>query len=178
MRNGGFETGIGLSAASGDAPPVASTTTVHSGSGSAVLGTVSGTEPTGESTVSQTVVVPSGGSSSLTFWYWPATTDEICTGAACKWDWQEAQIRTPAGATLASLLKLNSNARAWAQVNFDLSPYAGQTIVLWFNVHQDGAVPPDDTSMYVDDVEINGSGPTVPGAPTNVVATAGIRRRR
>jgi hypothetical protein len=119
------------------------------------------------------VVVPSGGSSSLTFWYWPATTDEICTGSACTYDWQEAQIRTAGGATLASIIKTNSNARAWTPVTFNLSPFSVQTVVLWFNVHQDGAVPLDDTSMYLDDGSITSSQPTAPGAPTNVTATAG-----
>ena len=91
----------------------------------------------------------------------------------CIYDWQEAQIRNTSGTTLASVFKLNSNAQAWTQVTFNASPYAGQTIVLWFNVHSDGANPPDDTWMYVDDVAVTGSGPTVPGTPTSVAATAG-----
>ena len=35
-----------------------------------------------------------------------------------------------------------------------MTPYAGQNVVLWFNVHQDGANPPDDTWMYLDDVSL------------------------
>ena len=46
-------------------------------------------------------------------------------------------------------------------------------MVLWFNVHQDGSSPPDDTSMYLDDVSVTNSQPTAPGAPTGVTATAG-----
>jgi hypothetical protein len=173
VANGGFESGIALWTAGGVAPPTASSTTVHSGSGSVLLGAATGAEPSGDSTLSQTIAVPSGGTSTLTFWYWPSTTDELCTGSACQYDWQEAQIRNTGGATLASVLKLNSNARTWTPVTFSLAPYAGQTIVLWFNVHEDGASPPDDTSMFVDDVSITGSQPTVPGAPTGVSATAG-----
>ena len=30
-------------------------------------------------------------------------------------------------------------------------------MVLWFNVHQDGSTPPDDTSMYLDDVAVTNS---------------------
>ena len=52
-----------------------------------------------------------------------------------------------------------------------MTPYAGQNVVLWFNVHQDGASPPDDTWMYLDDVSL--SQPSVPAAPTGVTATAG-----
>src|SRR5262249_59835692 len=50
-------------------------------------------------------------------------------------------------------------------------PYAGQNVVLWFNVHQDQSNPPDDTWMYLDDVSL--FQPGVPGAPTGVTATAG-----
>ena len=74
------------------------------------------------------------------------------------------------------MFKLNSNAQAWTQVTFDTCPYAGQTVVLWFNVHQDGANPADDTSMYLDDVAVTGSQPTAPAAPTAVTAPRGTRQ--
>src|SRR5262249_9698503 len=86
-------------------------------------------------------------------------------------DWQEAQVRTTTGATLASIFKSNSNSQAWTQVTFDMTPYAGQNVVLWFNVHQDQSNPPDDTWMYLDDVSL--FQPGVPGAPTGGTATAG-----
>ena len=138
-----------------------------------MLGTLSGTEPLGDSTLSQTITVPSAGTTSLSFWYWPATADQICSGSSCVYDWQEAQIRNTAGQTLASVFKSNSNSQTWTQVSFNLTPYAGQNVVLWFNVHQDGSSPPDDTSMYLDDVSVTNSQPTAPGAPTGVTATAG-----
>lgn len=172
VQNGGFESGITLWTAGGAPPSSASTATVHSGTGSALLGTVSGTEPGGDGWLSQTVSVPSG-TSSLSFWYWPATTDALCLGSGCLYDWQEAQIRTTTGTTLASVLKGNSNARTWTQVTFNTSAYAGQTVVLWFNVHEDASSPPDDTWMYLDDVALTGSQPTAPAAPTGVNAAAG-----
>jgi N,N-dimethylformamidase beta subunit-like, C-terminal/Domain of unknown function (DUF4082)/Fibronectin type III domain/Bacterial Ig domain len=173
VLNGGFETGLAAWTPSGVAAPVASTARAHSGTGSALLGTASGTEPLGESTLTQTVAVPATGTSGLSFWYWPTTTDALCTGAACVWDWEEVQVRTTAGVTLATILKGNSDARAWTQVSFDLTPWAGQQVVLWFNVHQDGASPPDDTSIYLDDVAVTNSQPTAPAAPTGVTALAG-----
>jgi hypothetical protein len=173
VQNGGFESALNLWSTGGVATAVTSTTTVHSGTTSALLGTSSGTEPNGDSSLSQTVAVPTSGASSLNFWYWPTSTDEICTGSACVYDWQEAQIRNTSGATLATVFKAGSNARAWTLGSFDLTAYAGQTVVLWFNVHQDGASPPDDTSMYLDDVAITTSQPSVPGTPTNVTAIAG-----
>ncbi|MDQ4212833.1 fibronectin type III domain-containing protein [Microbacterium sp. ASV81] len=172
VQNGGFESGISLWTAAGTPPGAASTTTVHSGTGSALLGTVSGTEPNGSGSLSQQVTVPTG-TSTLSFWYWPATTDALCSGSACQYDWQEAQIRSTTGTVLASVLKSNSNTRAWTQVTFDTSAYAGQNVVLWFDVQQDGSNPPDDTWMYLDDVSLTGTQPTAPAAPTGVTAVGG-----
>jgi hypothetical protein len=175
VSNGGFESGLSPWAAAGITSPAVTTAKAHTGNSSAVLGTVSGSEPLGDSNLSQRVTLPTG-TSTLSFWYWPATTDSACSGTTCVYDWQEAQLRNSSGTTLASIFKRNSNAQAWTQVTFDTSAYAGQTVVLWFNVHQDGANPPDDTSMYLDDVTLNGSTPpppTVPAAPTAVTATAG-----
>jgi hypothetical protein len=150
VANGGFESALAGWQTGGTPPAAASTARAHSGTGSALVGQLSGAEATGDGTMSQTITVPVG-SPSLSFWYWPITTDGLCT-TACQWDWEEAQIRTTAGATLATVFKGNSNAQAWTNVTFSLAPYAGQTVVLWFNVHGDGAVPPDDTAMFVDDV--------------------------
>ncbi|WP_344092768.1 N,N-dimethylformamidase beta subunit family domain-containing protein [Microbacterium deminutum] len=172
VQNGGFESGVSLWTAAGTPPGSASTTTVHTGAGSALLGSLSGAEPTGDGSLSQRVSIPNG-TSTLSFWYWPATTDTICSGSACVYDWQEAQIRSTSGTVLASVFKGNSNARVWTPVTFNTSAYAGQTVVLWFTVHQDGSNPPDDTWMYLDDVSLAGSQPTAPSAPTGVTATAG-----
>ena len=120
---------------------------------------MSGTEPAGDSWVSQTVQVPAGGT--LSFWYWPSTTDGLCSGSGCVYDWEEAQIRSTSGATLATVFKSNTNAQAWTQVSYDMSAYAGQTVVLWFNVHQDAGGDP--TYMYLDDISLTGSGATAPG---------------
>jgi len=153
--NGGFENGLTGWTTGGVAPPAASTAQFHSGSASALLGTVQpAPEPNGDSNISQTVTIPSSGKTTLSFWYRPATTDQICSGSGCVYDWQEAQIRSTSGQTLASVFKRNSNSQAWTQVSFDMTPYAGQNVVLWFNVHEDGSNPPDDTWMYLDDVTL------------------------
>ena len=74
--NGGFESGLtGWTTGGATATPVASTTQVHSGSGSALLGVVQpAIAPAGDSNLSQTVAIPSSGTTTLSFWYWPATT--------------------------------------------------------------------------------------------------------
>ena len=170
VLNGGFENDLTGWTAGGVAPPTASTVEAHSGNASALLGTVAPEpEPLGDSTLTQTVTIPSSGNTTLSFWYWPATTDALCSGSGCTDDWQEAQIQSTSGQTLASVFKSNSNSQTWTPVTFDMTPYAGQTVVLYFNVHQDG--DGDPTWMYLDDVSLYQ--PSVPSAPTEVSATAG-----
>ncbi len=165
VLNGGFENGLTSWTAGGVAPPTGSTVQFHSGNASALLGTVAPeVEPLGDSTLTQTVAIPSSGKTTLSFWYWPATTDGLCSGSGCVYDWQEAQIQSTSGQTLASVFKSNSNSQTWIPVTFDMTPYAGQTVV-----HQDGGGDP--TWMYLDDVSL--TQPSVPGAPSGVTATAG-----
>jgi hypothetical protein len=170
--NGGFENGLTGWTTGGADPPAASGTQFHSGSSSALLGVVQPAQAAaGDSNVSQTVAIPSSGKTTLSFWYRPATADDLCSGSNCHYDWQEAQVQSTSGQTLASIFKSNSNSQTWTQVSYDMTPYAGQNVVLWLNVHQDVSSSPDDTWMYVDDVSL--SQPSVPGAPTAVTATAG-----
>src|SRR5215469_2656167 len=170
VNNGGFENGLTGWTTGGVAPPTVTTTQFHSGSSSALLGTVSpAQEANGDSSLTQAVTIPPTGTTTLSFWYRPSTTDDICSGSSCTFDSQEAQIQTTTGQTLASVFKSNSNSQTWTQVNFDMTPYAGQNVVLYFNVHQDGKTDP--TWIYLDDVSL--FQPGVPGAPTGVTATAG-----
>ena len=69
VQNGGFESGLTSWTPGGVAPPSASGAKAHSGTGAALLGTLSGTEPTGDSTLTQTITVPAAGTTSLSFWY-------------------------------------------------------------------------------------------------------------
>ncbi|BAS11710.1 hypothetical protein AHiyo8_00130 [Arthrobacter sp. Hiyo8] len=174
IANGGFESGLTSWTTGGVKAPVASTV-AHTGTGSALLGLPSGTEPLGDSNVAQTITMPASGTSTLSFWYQPHTADDTCSGTTCKYDWMEAQVRTTSGTVLASLFKLCSNSGTWTQFSADLSAYDGQSVVLWFNVHLDGSSPADDTWMYLDDVTLTNSQTTAtaPAAPTAVTATAG-----
>src|SRR5262249_23738656 len=133
VDNGDFESGISSWTTGGVTAPTASGAQVHSGNGSALLGTIQpATQPLGDSNLSQTVTIPPTGTTTLTFWYRPSTADDICTGNGCVYDWQEAQVRNTAGQTLASIFKSDSNSQTWTKVTFDMTPYAGQNVMLWF----------------------------------------------
>jgi hypothetical protein len=142
--NGGFETGnLSGWTASGAFTPVISTTP-HTGTYSARIGSTSPVN--GNSTLTQTVAIPSG-NSRLTFWYQPHCTDTIT------YDQIQMQIRSTGGSTLATVLNVCSNTGAWTQATFDTTPYAGQNVVLWFNDHDDGYAG-DPTYFLLDDVSL------------------------
>jgi len=150
LSNGGFESGtLDCWTAGGVLLPVTSALQAHSGSFSAQLGATGLPEPNGDSWLYQVVTVPSGADGpTLSFWYWPSTSTTL------QYDWQEAQIRDSNGNQLAQVFKVASDAQAWTQVTFDLTPYSGQTIQLYFNVHENGYGDP--TYMYLDDVTVTG----------------------
>jgi hypothetical protein len=148
IQNGGFETGNFTNwTLGGVALPTIATVQKHAGTYSALVGASSGSEPNGDDNMYQTITIPSTATKvTLTFWYWPSTTDTIT------YDWQEAQVQNSSGALLAQILKVCSNTQAWTQVTYDLTSYKGQTIRIYFNDHQDGYG--DLTYMYVDDVSV------------------------
>ncbi len=51
------------------------------------------------------------------------------------------------------MLNVCSNTGVWTQRTFLMGPCAGQNVVLWFNVNDDG-YPTDPTYMLVDDVSV------------------------
>jgi len=149
IQNGGFETGtLANWTTGGVVAPAISTVQRHSGTYSVLDGASSGSEPNGDDFLYQTITIPSTATkATLTFWYWPSTTDTIT------YDWQEAQVQNISGTMLAQIMKVCSNAQAWTQVTYDLTPYKGQTIRIYFNDHQDGFG--DLTYMYLDDISVN-----------------------
>jgi hypothetical protein len=143
--NGGFETGTfsGWTTGGALAPAIVSSG-AHSGTYAARLG--SSSPYTGDSFAQQTVTVPGAGGM-LTFWYQPHCTDTIT------YDQEQMQIRSTGGTVLATVLNVCSNSGAWTQVNYGMSAFAGQTVVLYFNNHDDG-YPSDPTYTLVDDVSL------------------------
>jgi hypothetical protein len=102
IQNGGFETGTLASwTPGGVVSPTISTVEKHAGSFSALAGASSGSEPNGDDFLYQTITIPSTATkATLTFWYWPSTTDTIT------YDWQEAQVQNTSGTMLAQIMKV------------------------------------------------------------------------
>jgi hypothetical protein len=145
--NAGFETGsFSPWVIDGSNPtPVVTTAQAHSGTHSALLGTVSGPEPNGNGSFYQQITVPAAGGT-LSYWWWGGTTDSIT------FDWQDAYVTNTSGTILATISHTCANTGSWVHKTFDMAPYVGQTVRIKFLVHQDGFG--NDTSMYVDDVEL------------------------
>ena len=149
IQNGGFEAGNLSSWTSGGVYlPFVTSSLRHAGVYSAQLGKSTAPEPNGNSSFYQTVTIPSTSvGASLNFYYWAACTDVIAN------DWQEMQIQNSSGATLAQVMKICSNTQTWTKVYFNLLPYKGQTLRIYFNTHQNGNNKL--TYMNVDDITVS-----------------------
>ena len=156
ITNGGFETGSlsGWTIYGSNNTPSVSAAQAHSGTFSALLGSPTGPEPLGDSALYQSVTGVLAGDN-LSFWYLPATADVI------SFDWQDAYILDSSGGLLATIFHQDVT-DGWTNQTFDLTPFAGQAIRVAFLVHQDGFG--DDTSMFVDDVQITNGGVPEPAS--------------
>jgi hypothetical protein len=149
INNPGFEAGSFSSwSIGGVVSPLISTSRMKSGAYSSLLGRGSGTDPNGDCWVYQTIRVPNENNTrvQLSFWYWPFTQDSVTA------DWQECQIRNTSGSVLAQVMKVADNAQVWKNKTFDLTPYRGQSVRLYFNVRGNGNGK--RTYMYLDDVRV------------------------
>ncbi len=146
IQNGGFETSGGWTYA-GQNLPTRATTVVHSGSYSLQVGSSSSQQ--GDSISYQMLTIPGlATSATLSFYYWPASNDSV------SYAWQEADILNSSGQVIQQLFHKTTNDRAWIQLTFDLSTYAGQTIGIQFLDHETSNGFSYYTYMYVDDVTL------------------------
>ena len=139
--NAGFESGFSGWTTSGQSETVVSGG--HSGAYAARLGATTPTN--GNSTMTQTITVPAN--ATLSFWYNPHCPDTLT------YDQQQVQVRSTANATLATVLNVCDNSGVWKQVTFSMAAYANQSVVLWFNSHDDN-YPSDPTYVLFDDISV------------------------
>jgi YVTN family beta-propeller protein len=110
----------------------------------------------------QTVTIPGEvASATLSFWEYPQTDEPRVLSLSANvnpltmpeaYDTQYALVLDENGEWLRTLLWQASDRRLWAQHQFDLSDYAGQTIRLHFGTYNDGV--DGLTAMFVDDVSL------------------------
>ncbi len=67
-------------------------------------------------------------------------------------DWQEILLLDSDYQWLATLQRGKSNDGAWTEFTYDLTPWRGETLVLYLNTRNDGSG--GRTWMYVDDASV------------------------
>ncbi len=86
----------------------------------------------------------------MRFWHRPGT--QATTGNG---DFQRVLLLKPGTyAVVKTLTKMLTNSNTWHEARFDLAPYRGQSLVLYFEVYNDDIAAGPRTWMYVDDVEV------------------------
>ncbi len=121
----------------------------HSGSHSLLLQTTNDNQGGSYNYAYRTVSLPSSGPINLSAWLKQSTVDGI------RWDQQRIYLTDTSGNVLGGDLMYTLSNSGWHQVSYDLSAYAGQTVRIYFAVHDDGAGDP--SRMWIDDVSINGN---------------------
>ncbi len=145
LGNAGFETGDLTDWTLVKGFVSASSAVVHSGSFSALVGRQ--TAYNGNSVLTQSVTVPATGTTTLSFW-----GNYVCPGASTN-EYARVWILNSTNHRLAQVIKQCDNNMQWEQTSLDLTPYAGQTIILQFLDRDDGSAS-DPTYWYLDDVSV------------------------
>jgi hypothetical protein len=180
--NCGFETDEGWVFGDTPRPAAYTTEDAHWGARSVRLGIKPPTtDAYSWSSVRQRIIIPTNAkSATLSFWYKPFSeapcwsswqqfdwsdfsVDQpgrippernLHSWASC--DWQQAYIFAddfPSPTMLATVMNISSNSGVWTHQTFDLMPFAGQTVWVYFNVYNDGWGY-GRTWMYVDDASV------------------------
>ena len=98
--------------------------------------------------LSQQVVLPAG-ASTLRAWWSMATSEDDAEA----FDKMTVSLRRPDGSLVADLVTLDNTdpAYAWEEIAINLTPYAGQTVILQFAATTDGT---NITDFYLDDISV------------------------
>jgi serine protease len=146
--NGGFETSGGWIFGYTPRPGDYATNIVHSGARSARLGIVSGPDIYSYSSVWQAVAIPPGvRRATLTYWIYPISQDTYPR------DLQMVLVLNDQFRVLTYAERMLSNSQQWTQRSYDMTRYAGRTVMVYFGVLNQGWTG-RTSAMYVDDVAL------------------------
>jgi uncharacterized lipoprotein YddW (UPF0748 family) len=135
------------------------------------LGITNQSDAKSYSSIYQTITISANAASTmLSFWYYP-----LCQDYTVEYDWQEVILYTQSWGFITRVMpKMCSNSQTWMHHTFDLTSYKGQTIILYFNVYNDG-IGNRKTAMYLDDVSVQIWCPTSTPTPTLPTTTTPTR---
>ena len=136
---------------------------IFSGRRALRLGLDNGSNSALDSAVIQTVTIPlSVTLAQLNLRVYPVSGEPLAVSqdqAVATGDAQYVAVTVSNTEALShTLLWMRSNAQAWQRYSFDLTPYAGQTLVLRLGVLNDGVG--GQTAMYVDNASLVILGPS------------------
>lgn len=159
LKDGGFEDGYTYWSQCGSGASASiQTTVVHGGTHAAKMGGTT-TVPNGDAALCQSFTIPTS-NPSITFWIQESTDLTSSSG-----DYEAGQLTSSTGTVRKNLYKETASTSGWVQRTVDLSTFAGQTVILKFVVHGNGASG-HHIVQYIDDITINGGGATPTPAPT------------
>ncbi len=187
--NGGFENNQAWNIPVTEYTAGYSTTQAHSGSRSMRTGIVSGNAKYSYSDFQQTVTIPAGATSAkLYVWLYTQTTETSTALAPAPQfgerpyfgdatesaDAQYVMVLDSGGKVLETLIWMRSNNRFWTQHQFNLTKWAGKTIILHFGTYNDKY--DGITAMYVDDVSLQvvADAPPPPSECANALSNSGF----
>lgn len=146
--NGDFESDGGWIFSSTRHPASYSTRVVHGGARSARVGIVDGIDRYSYSSVVQPVTIPADARrATLNYWVYPLSDDVFPR------DMQMVLILSERFRTIAFVDRTLSDAQQWVQRSYDMTPFAGRTVNVYFGVYNGGRTG-QTSAMYVDDVSL------------------------
>lgn len=163
LVNGDLEASGGWQFGPTPAPGAVVNTPVHSGSFAIRLGIAGGANAVAYSTAYQPVTLPAAAEQIvLTFWERPSATGDSA-------DYREVVLLRPNLTVLRTLERQNgAGSDQWAQRTFDLTDLRGQSIVLYFNVYNNGAGA--TLVNYLDDISLQSCDGAATATPVDTPA--------
>ena len=146
--NGDFEGDTGWIFSSTRRVGSYATEVVHSGARSARVGIVDGADVYSYSSVWQAVTIPADARrATLTYWVYPVSQDTFPQ------DLQLVLILNEQFHVINYVDRNLSDARQWIQRSYDMTPFAGHRVLVYFGVFNRGCTG-KPSALYVDDVAL------------------------